>query len=141
MRTLLAAAVGVVLLVGGGLAGVAGLGLAATDPCPATYRVALQPATAVADPPAETVSPGGLPEPARTAVRAALADEPFAVGSREALAPVTDVTVVAEGRRYVATVERLPCRTPYDELAVGGFLAAGVGFFATLYAVLVWRHG
>lgn len=140
MRTLLFGAVGLALLLSGLVAGVGGVGLQLADPCPTTYRLSLQPADAAADPPDETVRFASLSEYQRTAVTAALENRTRRTfGSRSRLEPLTDVVVAVGDDRYVADLVRSPCRSPYDELTIGGFAGATVGFFLAVYAAVLRR--
>lgn len=140
MRTLVFGVLGILLLLCGLLAGVGGVGLQLTDPCSPKYRLTLQPADAVADPPDRTVSMASLSEYQRTAVEAAADNRTrLRFTDRARLEPLTEVVIAREGGRYVADVVTEPCRSIYDELTIGGFTVALVGFFSTLYAVVAWR--
>lgn len=130
MHTLLIGLLGALLLT---------VGPQMTDPCDSTYRLSLQPADSVADPPDETVHEESLTETQRVAVEATLLDSRLTVRDRSQLEPLTDAVLVVDGERYVAELVEIPCRSPYDELALGGFGGATIGFFLALYAVVAWR--
>lgn len=136
----IAGVVGTLLLIVGFVVGAGGLVLLFTNPCPPTYHVSLQPVEAVADPPNETVSFASLDEHQRAAVTAALENRTErSFGSRDRLAALDDAVVSVDGDRYVADVVEEPCRTPYDDLSLGGFAGATVGFLLVLYAFLAWK--
>ena len=140
MRTVVFGVVGSLLLLCGLFAGVGGVGLQLTDPCSPKHRLSLQPADAVADPPDQIVSFASLSEYQQTAVEAAAENRTrLRFTDRARLEPLTEVVISMEGDRYVADVVTEPCRSIYDELTMGGFTVALVGFFLTLYAVVVWR--
>lgn len=140
MRTIVFGVVGSLLLVGGFLAGAAGLGLSLTGGCSTTYQLSMTDASAVEEPPAGRVAYDSLTEYQQSAVSAALANESDAAfHRREPLEPLTQAVIDVEGDRYVATVVTNPCRSPYDEVAIGGFAVSIVGFFAVFYAYLVRR--
>lgn len=137
MRMVLLGLAGGVLVVGGLVVGTAGVGLLLAEPCTPTYRLAVQPVEAAADPPERSVAVGSLTEQQRTAVEAAIDGRTrLALGDRAPLEPLTDVVIEAAEGRYVAEIVTNPCRSPYDELAAAGGLGVVVGGFLATYALV-----
>lgn len=137
MRTIGFGVVGVLLLVGGFVVGAGGVGLSLTSGCSTTYQLSVEHASSVADPPGETVAYESLTDYQQSAVRAGLGNgSNAAFRQRAPLEALTEVVIAVEGERYVADLQRNPCRTPYEEIAIAGFAASIVGFFAVFYAYL-----
>lgn len=140
MRTILAGVFGVLLLLIGTVAGIGATALLVVDGCQESYRLVLDPADTVADAPEETTRVTELSGVQRTAVEAALEDRTgVAFTARPPLSDLTERVLVAGDDRYVPRLVAVPCRTPYEELALGGFGAGLVGLFVTSYALLVRR--
>lgn len=140
MRVLLAGLFGIVLLIGGLIAGVGGIGLQITHPCSPASQLSLQPADSVATPPDRTILFGSLTEYQQTAVEAAIDEQTrHTFKSRKQLEPLTEVVVEMEDGRYVADVIKNPCRSLYDELAIGGFAGSIIGAFVVMLSVVMWR--
>lgn len=141
MRAVIVGIAGSLLLVVGLVVGVGGLAAALTDSCTTTYRLTLQSAASVDNPPARTVAFESLSTYQQTAVTAALENETrVRFGRRAPLAALDGVVIETSEGRYVAALTTYPCRAPWDELAIGGFLTALIGGFAVLYGVVRWRY-
>lgn len=140
MRTLLFGVVGSLLLIFGAIAGTVGLGLQLTNSCSTRYHVSLQPVTTVTDAPERTVPVESLSDYQQSAVENALGNGTnLAAPSPDRLEPLTEIVIVVNGERYVADIVEDPCRSLYDELAIGGFIGAIIGLFLSMYAVVLWR--
>jgi hypothetical protein len=140
MRTIVFGVVGALLLVGGFTVGAGGLVLSFTSGCSTTYQLSMTDASTVEEPPAETVAYDSLTDYQQTAVRPALENGSGATfRDQESLEPLTESVVEVDGERYVATLEANPCRSPYDEITIGGFAVSIVGFFVGFYAYLLRR--
>lgn len=134
MRVLLAAVVGVGLLLAGTVVGVAGTALVVVSPCSESYRLAVQPTA----PPDDGATPlDTLPSPQRAAVEAAIENRTdVRFGDREALAALDGAVVRADDTHYTARVVVVPCSTPYDEAALAGYATGLGGGFLAGYALL-----
>lgn len=141
MRALVFGVVGVALLLGGMAAGVGGVGLMLADPCEPSYRLVIQPAEAVENPPSETRSFASLSDYQQTAVEAALSNQTRLTFQRQdALEELEAVTLVVNDQRYVVTdLVRDPCRDLYEEVALVGFTSAIIGGVLAGGAVVSWR--
>lgn len=141
MRTVLLGVFGSVLLIVGSIGGVGGLGLLITDSCTPTYRLTLQPADAVSDPPEQTVSYGQLTDLQQIAVDASLENRPRkSFRNREPLAELTETVIEKDDAHYVASLITSECRTPYDDFAIAGFSSAVIGVLLLGFTIIAHRH-
>ena len=131
---------GAILVVSGLIAGIGGLGLEIANPCSPTYQVSLQPVDSVTNPPDKTVAFESLTTYQQTAVEAAMENRTRVTFKfRERLDPLTQAVIVLEENRYVVAISEDPCRSLYDELALGGFAGAILGCFVVMFSIAVWR--